>query len=178
MKAQIRNFVIKKNLKKNTRNRIFTNLSDARKIGILYIVNNDNTTFTVEGFINKLRGNGKDTEVLGVMEYRMLDQTGNNNSISNIPVISKKESNWLGIPRSEKINSFLSHNYDIIFDFSNGRNFAVQYILSLARAKIIIGQETDHSGAFYDLIIKKSEETNLKDHIEIILHYLNQIKNS
>jgi hypothetical protein len=176
VKSRLKKIILNRNLKRNDRKSSFISISEAKSVGIIFNSTDTTTIQTILECKSSLEKSGKKIIILGVGSKNQTLPGSINGD--HIKFISNKDCNWLGLPRPEAAADFLQTNLDLLFDFSNGDNFILQYILSLSNAKMIIGHDIEHSGRFYDFIIKKGQQINLKNHIENIFHYLNQIKNN
>ncbi len=92
--------------------------------------------------------------------------------------ITKKDLNWLGLPKSGIIDSFIQTDFDLLFNVALEQNLVLDYVTALSRAKFKIGwsEKTDH---FFDLNINISANPDALYLAKQQIFYIGQLnKNS
>ncbi len=83
--------------------------------------------------------------------------------------ISKANLNWYGKPQFPIYQDFIDKDFDILIDFSQKETSALQTILSLSKAKFIVGFLPEFK-QLYDLFLnfdlQKNDYNTLLQHIE------------
>lgn len=153
--------------------RLITNLSEARTIGILYVVNDTPDFDVVETFVGHLQKEHKEVRALGYVK--------NKNLISRFlprlsyDFFSRRDITWYYKPLHEKVNDFVSQEFDILIDLNLEDFFPLKYISGLSKARCRVGPFTEHNTDFYDLMVEAKAGVTVSEYIGQICHYLSII---
>ena len=175
IKNKIWSYFLKKETDKIKRNRKLLNLSDAKTIGIIYQVNQEEHYNVICSFIKELQDKNKNVRSLGyVKDYNVVPHFC-------FPKLSydyftKKEVNWYKVPSSNFVNDFVKENFDILIDLSNEDCMPIQYISAISNASFKVGLYNDKNKNIYDFMIKVDGLT-IQNLINQIKHYLSLINN-
>lgn len=177
MFTRIRILIGKYNLKKELpriiRKRKMINLKDARKIGILYILDEVPDYDRVSEFVAKLQHDRKEVKALGFVKNKSL--------ISRfLPKLSydffsKKDLNFFYKPFHNNIKDFIEKEFDILIDLSIKDSLPLKYISGLSVALCKVGRFSDEDLACFDLMIDVRKGTGISEYIEQVVHYLSII---
>jgi hypothetical protein len=84
---------------------------------------------------------------------------------------SKKKLNWFGKPDFAQLRDFLDKDFDILIDFSRNDLSPLRYILSVSKAKLIIGAN-EYAQDYYDIFIKDETRWDYLSLLKNIHNYL------
>ena len=149
------------------------NLEVAKRIGILYTLDDVPMYNMVSGFVTQLQQEHKEVKALGYVR--------NKNLISRfLPKLSydyfsKKDINLFFIPIHSKVKDFIGKDFDILIDLSLQDNFPLKYISGLSRAFCRVGKYSEENTDYYDLLFDVNPALSLNDYIKQITHYLTVI---
>ncbi len=165
----LKNIFISRNLKKVKRKVQFHNFETAKKIGLLYPVNDAKTDKIVKNYAEELTN--FDIKTLGFVFNP--EQIGNPYlGQSNSHYFTEKHFSKLGKIKETCISDFINNEFDILINLSQENNFFIDYVFGLSKAHFkVSGIE---NCKYSDFNIDKSK--NLDDFISQVNKYLNIIK--
>ncbi|MDR2910991.1 MAG: hypothetical protein LBV47_06475 [Bacteroidales bacterium] len=99
-------------------------------------------------------------------ENVVLDATSN--------TIIPKDLNWLGFPKSGKVDNFTEMHFDILFNIAIKQNVTLDYLTLVSKAKFKVGGQTDLKN-YFDLSINIGQNQNALYFVEQQIFYLGQI---
>lgn len=156
--------------------RKFTNLADARSIGILYLLNDVSDYDIVETFVTRLQKDHKEVKAIGYVKNKEL--------ISRfLPKLSydffsRKDITWYYKPVHSKVKDFIDKEFDILIDLNLTDFFASKYISGLSKARCRVGMFAEDNQKYYDLMVDAKPGTTMEEYLEQICHYLTIIKDN
>ncbi len=164
------NYYLNNHKNKVIRNRMISNLNDAKTIGIIYILENETTYNHITRFIKLLQDKHINVKAIGYFE-------GNIRPIYAIEKLSldyydKKDLNWFKKPNNSYVNDFLKTEFDILIDLSLEDIFQTKYISTLSRSKFKVGKGGEKNKEIFDLMIDINTKTSLDEFITLLIHYL------
>ena len=107
-------------------------------------------------------------------DYCIFDSDSNPAAETNS--LTVKDRNWWGIPKPEKVSDFIEMDFDLLLCLAAEKNYAVDYITALSRAKFKIGSsKSDNS--YFDLNIKLDQNKDAMFLAEQQIFYLAQLNN-
>jgi len=169
-------YYFRKELEKTSRNRKLTNLRDAKKIGILYNLDDVPDYDVVAEFVTKLQHDRKEVKALGYVK--------NKNLVSRfLPKLSYdffsvKDMNWFYKPGKKKvIVDFIQKDFDLLIDLDMNHSLPLKYISGLSMSMCRVGRYSEDSASCYDLMIDVNPSTPVTEFIRLITHYLTIINN-
>jgi len=174
IKQTVGNFVLNRNTSGLERDKKLVNLSEARHVGIVYLVSNQSVFNKVKILIRKLNSPYRQVIALGfvngdaIPDYCITANTGY--------YFDNKDLNWFGAPKNDYIKKFINKEFDIIIDLTVEDIFVLRYIIALSRSKLKVGRFSKSMQKYYDLMIKNDRKTLSNEYIDQILHYLNILK--
>jgi hypothetical protein len=169
----IGNYFLKEELLKTARERKLTNLKDAKKIGVLYTLDDVPVYETVSEFVALLQHDHKEVKALGFVK--------NKNLVSRfLPKLSydffsDKDTNWFFQPIQSKVRDFMEKEYDILIDLSMKDNLPLKFISALSMAHCRVGRFSEANRVCYDIMIDLNKPISLNEYILQIIHYLTVI---
>ena len=173
LRKYIGGFYFRKELSKILRERKITNLQEARKIGILYSLDDVFVYDTVSEFVSQLQHDHKDVKALGFVKNKELI----NRFLPKLSYdfFSTKDINYFFKPVHSKVNDFISKEFDILIDLSLIDNLPLKYVSGLSMAHCRIGRYSEENTMCYDLMLDLGSDMSLKNYIIQIIHYLTLI---
>jgi hypothetical protein len=165
----------RKELKKTGRDRKLTNLRDAKKIGIIYNLDNVPDYDVVAEFVTQLQHDRKEVKALGYVK--------NKNLISRfLPKLSYdffsvKDMNWFYKPVKDKVMDFIQKDFDLLIDLDMKDSLPLKYISGLSMSMCRIGRYSEGSTSCYDFMLDVNPSTPVTEFIRQITHYLTIINN-
>ncbi|HTX87659.1 MAG TPA: hypothetical protein VMC08_01630 [Bacteroidales bacterium] len=164
---------LRKSLHGTGRQRRIVNLRDARRVGILYSLNEVADYDVVAEFVTKLQHDHKEVKALGFVK--------NKNLVSRfLPKLSydffsKKDINWFHTPVSVKVKDFIEQEFDILIDLSTREILPLKYIAGHSMAHCRVGRDPGEKPDCYDLMIDASPAMPVAEFIRQVSHYLSVI---
>ncbi len=149
------------------------NLEEARRIGILYTLDDVPAYEVVSEFVTRLQHDQKEVKALGFVR--------NKNLISRfLPKLSydffsRRDVNWFYRPIHSKVRDFIEKEFDILIDLSMQESFPLKYISGLSKAFCRVGKFSEENTEYYDLLFDINSSLSLNDYIKQITHYLTVI---
>mgnify|MGYP000653869619 CR=1 FL=1 len=150
-------------------------LDNAKSIGMIASIYDEEGLKTIEDFAYKLKKQGKDIRLIVFAPGKEVP----NYCIPKLYVdfITKKMVNWFGIPDGKAIQSFQQKDFDMVIDFCGEHRKETLYMMATSRASMRVGRYNEKWTTYYDLMLteKESDEKKLKRYISELEKYLNQI---
>jgi len=165
----------RKEVGKTGRERKLTNLRDAKKIGILYNLDDVPDYEVVAEFVTQLQHDRKEVRALGYVK--------NKNLVSRfLPKLSYdffsvRDMNWFYKPVKDKVMDFIQKDFDLLIDLDMKDSLPLKYISGLSMSMCRIGRYSEHSTSCYDFMIDVKSSTPVTEFIRQITHYLTIINN-
>ena len=150
--------------------RKMTNLREAKKIGILYTLNEVPDYDRVSDFVTQLQHDNKEVKALGFVR--------NKNLVTRfLPKISydffsRQDINWFYKPIHTQVKDFIEKEFDLLIDLSMNDNFSVKYIAGLSSALCRVGRFSEGNSDYYALMIDAKPAMSIDDFLGQIRHYL------
>lgn len=166
-------YYLNKNKNNIIRNRLISNLDDAKSVGIIYILEDEAAYNQITRFIKLLQDKQITVKAIGYFE-------GNIRPIYAIEKLSldyydKKDLNWFNKPKSSYVNDFVKMEFDILIDLSLTDIFQTKYISTFSKSKFKVGKGGEFNKEIFDLMIDINNKTTLDEFITLIIHYLSII---
>jgi hypothetical protein len=151
-----------------------TNLGDAKRIGILYTLNDVPDYERVSEFVSKLQGDHKEVKALGFVKNKNLIQRF-------LPKLSydffsNKDLTWFYKPIHTQVRDFIEKEFDLLIDLSLHDSFPLKYISGLSKAMCRVGKFSEENAEYYDLMIDLKPSMSSEDYLGQVQHYLTVIK--
>ena len=167
------NHYLNKHLPKNQRFRKIVNLDDAKTLGIIYELKDEQTYNHINRFVKLLQDKQITVKAIGYFD-------GNIRPIYAIEKLSldyydRKDLNWYAKPKGNYVSDFIKTDFDILIDLSLNELFQTKYIAGLSKAKFKVGKDGENNKAIFDLMIDINSKTTLDEFITLIIHYLSII---
>lgn len=166
----IGNYFYKKEIAKVKRNRSIQNLTDAKKIGILYDASEEPIHNVICDFVKYFQENLKVVKAIGYVNYGRLPHYC-------FPKLSfdyftRKDLNWYYKPRTQRVQDFINEEYDIVIDLCMNDCFPLQYIAGLSQGKFKVGRYGSKYSSVYDFMLNVDASITHEKFIKECIHYL------
>jgi len=165
IKDKLLRYRTKKAVKLNT-SRKALNYKDAKSVGILFKVAEEDKHDYINDFVHTLEKEGKRVEAL---TYFTRDHDNPYNF--KYSFFTDKDVSVLGEIKSESVKSFISKRFDYLYCLTREDISVFDHILSKSQAKCRIGKYDEHKTHLYELMINVSEHTKLDKIIRDLHHY-------
>ncbi|MDP4280631.1 MAG: hypothetical protein Q8867_00635 [Bacteroidota bacterium] len=164
---------LRKSLVKVNRKRAMINLADARRIGIIYVLNDTLDYDTVSGFVTELQRQHKEVKALGFVRNK--DLIGRFLPKLSYDFFSRKDVTWFNVPVQKRVKDFTETEFDLLIDLSLKEMIPVQYVAGHSRAQCRVGRFTEENTCCYDFMINLNPAATLDEFIKQIIYYLTVI---
>ena len=171
-KENIAHWLLKRRQKKVARSRTVHNFDNARKVGVIFSLDDTESFDLTNEFLNFLVKKEIRTYALGYCPQKEIPSRVAPNSKINL--FTKKDLNWYYMPIHPIVQQFITEDFDILIDLSKQSLLPLKFVNNLSTAKFKVGRDSNN-GRNYDLMIKISEDQDLRFLIEQIKHYLSRI---
>ena len=174
IRKKIGEYYFSREQSRNTQVHGMVNLIGARRVGILYTLNEIPDYEKVSEFVAQLQQEHKEVKALGFVKsksmiHRFLPKL-------SYDFFTKKDISWFYRPIHTKVRDFMNKEFDLLIDLSAGDTFPLKYIAGLSRAICRVGRFSEDNSSYYDLMIDLKPAMTLDDYLCQIKHYLTIIK--
>lgn len=152
------------------RNLHLMNLDQAKRIGILYTLDDIPDYDKISKFVSELQHNHKDVKALGFVK--------NKNLITrflpklSFDFFSIRDLSWFYKPIHFKLKDFIEKEFDLLIDLSSYESFPLKYIAGLSHSLCKVGRFSEENSNYYDLMIDIKPTAPLEDYLGQVRHYL------
>lgn len=150
--------------------RRMTNLQRAKRIGILYTLEEVPDYDKVSEFVAELQHEHKEVKALGFVK--------NKNLVSrflpklSFDFFSKKDLTWYYKPIHNTVRDFIEKDFDILINLSLQDSFPLKYICGLSRSLCKVGKFSEENVLYYDLMIDSKSTISFDEYLGQVKHYL------
>jgi hypothetical protein len=125
-------------------------LEKTRTLGLLCQITDENSYKEIYDLFTKLQSQKRTIRLLGYIDqkevpYFCLPQLSTD-------YFSKKNLNGYGKPNFPQLKDFVNYDFDILIDFSRNDLSPLRYVLTVSKAKLIVGANK-HLESLYDIFI-------------------------
>ena len=137
------------------REKVIVSLEQTHTIGMLCQISDEDSYKDVYNLFSKLHSPKRVVKLMGYIDEKTVP-------FFCLPQLSadyfcKKHLNWYGKPNFAHLKDFAAIDFDILIDFSRNDLAPLHYLLTVSKAKLIVGAN-EHAQDFYDIYFK--DETN------------------
>ncbi len=174
IKTKIGIYFLKKETLKHRKHKEIISFNEAKHIGIIYKVVDEDFHNSVIEFIKTLQDIDIDVHALGFVDYKDIPHY----CYPKIKhkVLTLKHLNWHYKPMGIDVNDFSNKEFDILIDLTMNNYIPVQYVLSHSQAKYIVGKYYETSTHYYDMMLKVDNSFKINEFIKVVVEYLKIIK--
>jgi hypothetical protein len=174
LRIKIGRYYYKKEQSHSSRQCRMTNLKEAKRIGILYTLNDVPDYERVSDFVAKLQGEHKEVKALGFVKNKNLVQRF-------LPKLSydffsSRDLTWFYKPVHRQVKDFIEKEFDLLIDVSLQDSFPLKYISGLSNAMCRVGKFSEQNLDYYDLMFDLKPTATFEEYLVQIQHYLTVIK--
>ena len=174
LRSKIGQYYYKKEQSRVDRHCQMTNLKDAKRIGILYTLDDVPDYDRISEFVSKLQGQHKEVKALRFVKNKNLVQRF-------LPKLSydffsKRDLTWFYKPIHTQVKDFIEKEFDLLIDLSLQDHFPLKYISGLSKALCRVGKFSEKNTDYYDLMIDLKPTMTSEEYFGQVLHYLTVIK--
>jgi len=173
LKDRFTTHLIEKEIQKQKRIKKAINLNSAKKIGILFNLNDEQVVAYVNNFINNLAESGKTVHAICYLPEKKIPEYYL--AKLKVDVIQPKDLNIVGIPSTPRAKDFIKNDFDILLDMSLKDEPPLDYFAVMSRAGFKVGRYRKSMIKVFDLMIRKREDMDFKDYYKSLLQYLSKI---
>lgn len=173
MFQKIKDYFLNKHLVNNKIDRkpCLVSLPHARSIGLICEITNEDSYKSIFHVFARLQESGRNVRLIGYVNdkevpFYCLPQL-------TADYFCNKHLNWYGLPNMVQLNDFVKMDFDMVIDFNYRYNSPVKALLSLTRARFIIGRMSE-CASLYDLYLDCANCDNLK-YLEAIHNYTQKL---
>ena len=151
---------------------IARNLGLARKVAIVYVVEDEAAHNHVRNYVKRVK------EELGISNIMALGYSDQKvmphflHARLNFDAICQKDLNWYRIPQGNAVQNFMAEEFEILIDLTLEDRLPVQYILDKSRARFKVGRWSDSNKKILDMMIDMAGSRSLPQLIQQVHHYL------
>ncbi|MBK7382118.1 MAG: hypothetical protein IPP83_01915 [Flavobacteriales bacterium] len=151
---------------------IARNLGMARKVAIVYVVEDEAAHNHVRNYVKRIK------EELGLSNIMALGYSDQKvmphylHAKLNFNAICQKDLNWYRIPQGNTVQNFMAEEFEIIIDLTMQDRLPIQYIMAKSRARFKVGRWSESNKKILDMMIDMAGSQSLPQLIQQIHHYL------
>jgi len=151
---------------------IARNLAMARKVAIVYVVEDEATHNHVRNYVKRVK------EELGISMIMALGYSDQKvmphflHAKLNFDAICLKDLNWYRIPQGNTVQNFMAEEYEVIIDLTLEDRLPIQYIMAKSRARFKVGRFSESNKRILDMMIDMAGSKSLPQMIQQVHHYL------
>ena len=149
------------------------NYSEAKRVGLLFKVSDEDRHDEVNYFVHKLEKEGKQVEAL---TYFTRDH--DNPYDFKYGFFTDKDISVLGEIKSETVKHFIEKEFDFLFCISREKILAFDLILAKSRAKCRVGKYVEGTEHLYELMIQSKPEEGIAKFADDILDFIKHLKSN
>lgn len=151
---------------------IARNLGLARKVAIVYVVEDEVAHNHVKNYVKRVK------EELGISNIMALGYSDQKvmphylHARLNFDAICQKDLNWYRIPQGNAVQNFMAEEFEVLIDLTLEDRLPVQYILAKSRARFKVGRWSESNKKILDMMIDMAGSRSLPQLIQQVHHYL------
>ena len=156
-----------------TRNKKIHNLQTAKRIAMIFDVEDEHSWKIINKFATELAKRGKDMVLLGRKKQKELDFIITNTSVI---LFNAEDVDFWGVPKNYPVGNFLNQHFDMLIDTIENPDFFSQYVSLKTMADFKISRDKEDNEKYFDLLIRKDDiDDDIKSFLKQVLYYLNLI---
>ncbi|MHB8261518.1 MAG: DUF6913 domain-containing protein [Bacteroidia bacterium] len=156
-----------------SRNKQFIKLADAKTIGIVFELTDNNTFEIIKKFILQLKVYTESVHAIGYIDEKLIP---NYSYIkTDIDLFNKKELKGFYRPQSAYIKTFMEDEKDLLIDLNIHQKIPLRYVAAASKAKCKVAMHLPENEALHDLLISVSPQQGLDFYLQQTLKYLETV---
>ncbi len=151
---------------------IARNLAMARKVAIVYVVDDETTHNHVRNYVKRVK---EELGISNIMALGFSDQKVMPHYLHarlNFDAICLKDLNWYRIPQGNAVQNFMAEEFEVLIDLTLEDRLPIQYIMAKSRARFKVGRWSDSNKKILDMMIDMAGSQSLPQFIQQVHHYL------
>ena len=92
--------------------------------------------------------------------------------------ITRKDLSWIGIPKVQKIRSFIEKDFDVLINTAMKSIRPLEYVSTYSKAGLRIGMFDEKKTFCYDMMMHLNGNNNSENYLDQVDHYLKMLKAS
>ena len=148
------------------------NLAHARKVAIVYLVEDEATHNHVRNYVKRIKDELgiSNVKALGYSEQKVMPHYLH--AKLNFDAICQKDLTWYRIPQGNTVQNFMAEEYEIIIDLTLEDRLPIQYIMAKSRSRFKVGRWSESNIKILDMMIDVAGSRSLPQLIQQVHHYL------
>lgn len=144
------------------------NLDLVKKVGVLWQPEQKDAFHYLQNYFNKRQ----------VVLRHLCVYSENIELAAESNALIPKDLNWLGFPKSGKVDNFIEMNFDILLNVAMIQNVTLDYLTLVANAKFKVGGQTEADiKNYFDMNINIGQNKNALYLAEQQIFYLDRLNN-
>ena len=148
------------------------NLTQAVKVGIIYLVADEKAHEQVRNYVKKIKEEIGITKIMALGYFDQKEPPYYLHAKLNFDAICLKDLNWYRIPQGNTVQNFMAEEYEIIIDLTMEDRLPTQYIMAKSRARFKVGRWSESNKRILDMMIDMAGSRSLPQFIQQVHHYL------
>ena len=174
IRIKIGNTFLKNKLAHTKRKVQYSNMSQVKKIGIVWDASRTDEFASLSKFYQKMHESKINVNILGYFSGKNLPNQYT--AIRFLTCIRKNELNAFYHPVSSETNTFINNHFDILIDINFNKLLPLRYISSLSNASLKVGLfEPENGNTPFDLMLEIKGPVNVDNYLTQVMHYLEMI---
>lgn len=176
IKKRFGEYQLKQELPRLHRERVVSNLDDAKTIGILFQFTTMEEMELLKKYVTYLRDLKKKVKALGLFLDKELPAFPY--SKLEYDFFNQKNLSWAGKPADHVLYNFIAEPYDVLIDLNMRDQFPLKYIAAVSQAKFKVGRYRDNDQNIHDMLIACPADKSMKFFLRQVDTYLMKINKS
>lgn len=156
-------------LKKGHSSRRSINYRLARRIGLIFSMDNLFVFEAIRSFEHKLKKEGKEVEVISYLPANV------ENFDFHYDFFTQKDFSFFGNVLAANIEKFVNQPFDLLICLDLAPNVYIEHILAASAAHFRIGPHISEREDLFELMIGIDEKNDVSELINQIYHYTNEL---
>ncbi len=162
-------------LKDRNSNKQFVNLNQAKSVGLIYKVGNEQELKQIQNFANYLKGEFGIKTVYSLVYIDKKEDPPYVQAKHSFDFFLSSDLSWRKEPIKDVCKNFQEKNFDIIIDLSDEFSLPLRFILVQSKAKFKVGRFSVANQPFYDFMITCKGKDNFNSFTKEVVRYLTMI---
>jgi hypothetical protein len=176
LREKIGQYYLNKKMSETRVHHDLVSLPSARKVGILYVLEDVPDYERVSQFVALLQQENKEVKALGFVRRKNLIERFLPKL--SFDFFSLRDLSWFYQPVRGKVKEFIEKEFDLLIDLSISESFPLRYISGLSKAICRVGRFSEKHASCYDLMIAAKPAYNAEEYLQQVMHYLTIINSS
>jgi hypothetical protein len=174
IRIKIGDGILKNKIAKTTRKPHYSNLSQVKKIGVVWDASKIEDFASLSKFFQKMAEQKTEVRILGYFQGKNLPNQYT--AVRYLSIIKREELNMFYHPVSSETDTFITNHFDVLIDLNFKKLMPLQYISSLSHAKFKVGLfESETKNTPFDLMMDLKSPVNIEEYLNHVIHYLEMI---